>query len=137
MYYENTKIRWLLKNLINYKKNELHKKVIQTRKQDYNFENVYMLLQKEGFREKIIDTMKEIIRETKDRDDWKNKIFEFIIKAVDVYKNNNEKFIKVLNDILNQVQLDFKNKVKTEVGNTDDVKKFEKQKDTSHYIDNN
>ena len=81
--------------------------------------------------------MKEIITEVKDRDIWKQKIFDFIIKSIDIFKTNKNKFIKVLNDILSQVKINFKEMVKKELGNTEEVRKFENQKDNSHYEVNN
>ena len=137
LYYEKSKIRWLLKNLIAYKKNDIKEKIIKQRKNDYNFENIYILLIKEGFEENIIILMKEIITEVKDRDIWKQKIFDFIIKSIDIFKTNKNKFIKVLNDILSQVKINFKEMVKKELGNTEEVRKFENQKDNSHYEVNN
>ena len=137
LYYEKSKIRWLLKNLIAYKKNDIKKKIIKQRKKDYNFENIYILLIKEGFEENIIILMKEIITEVKDRDIWKQKIFDFIIESIDIFKTNKNKFIKVLNDILSQVKINFKEMVKKELGNTEEVRKFENQKDNSHYEVNN
>ena len=68
--------------------------------------------------------MKEIIKEVKDRDRWKEKIFDFIIKTIDIFKTNKNKFIKILNEILSQVKLNFKEMVKKELGNTEEVRKF-------------
>ena len=80
-YYEKAKIRWLLKNIIAYKKKEMHEKIIKKRKEHYNFENIYILLQDEGYEENIVNIMKEIIKEVKDREDWKEKILNFIIEC--------------------------------------------------------
>ena len=80
-YYEKAKVRWLLKNLINYKKKEKREKVIEKRKKDYNFENLDTLLQNEGFGENIVCKMKEIIKEVKNIN-FKTRIFNFFSMIV-------------------------------------------------------
>jgi hypothetical protein len=67
----------------------------------------------------------------------KKKIFKFIIKSVDAFKIQPEKFVKDLNIILKQVKVNFKEMVKQKVGNTEDVQNFLKKKDCSYYIENN
>ena len=136
-YYEKQKIRWLLKNLIAYKKNEARNKIIKKRKKYYNFENICTLLENEGFEDIIISKMKEIILEVKNRNDLKNKIFNFIIESIDVFKNKKDKFLKELNVILEQVKVNFKEMVKQKVGNTEDVQKFLNQENCSYYVENN
>ena len=81
--------------------------------------------------------MKDIIIEVKNRDDLKSKIFKFIISAVDVFRTSPEKFLKELNVILEQVKINFKEMVKQNVGNTEDVKKFIKSDNSSTYVANN
>ena len=39
--------------------------------------------------------MKLIIKEVKDRDDLKRKIFKFIIESLDAFKDKKDKFLKV------------------------------------------
>ena len=136
-YYEKQKMRWLLKNLIVYKRNEIKKKIINKRKEDYNFENIYVLLQNEGFEEIIINKMKEIIIEVKNRNDLKTKIFDFIVESIDAFKNKKNKFLKELNVILEQVKVNFKEMVKQKVGNTEDVRKFLKKENCNYYVENN
>ena len=135
-FYEKTKVRWLLKNLINYKKKEIKEKVIKKRKEDYNFENLDTLLKNEGFEEHLISKMKEIIKEVKNVN-FKKRIFNFIIETVDAFKSNQEKYLKELNLILEQVKVDFKQLVKEKVGETEDVKKFVKKENCSYYNENN
>ena len=116
-HYEKIKILWIIKNLIEYKKYQIKKKVIKKRKENYNFENICALLTNEGYEDKIVNKMKEIINEVniRKRDDYKNKIFNFIIESVDVFKIQPEKFLKELNIILNQVKINFKEMVKQTV----------------------
>jgi hypothetical protein len=135
-FYEKTKVRWLLKNLINYKKKEIKEKVIKKRKEDYNFENLDTLLKNEGFEEHLISKMKEIIKEVKNVN-FKKRIFNFIIETVDAFKSNQDKYLKELNLILEQVKIDFKQLVKEKVGETEDVKKFMKKENCSYYNENN
>ena len=73
--------------------------------------------------------MEEIIKEVniRKRDDYKKKIFNFIIESVDVFKIQPEKFLKELNIILNQVKFNFKEMVKKTVGNTEYVQNFLKK----------
>ena len=75
--------------------------------------------------------MKEIINETKirNKNDYNEKICDFIIKSVDVFKAKPNKFMNELNVILEQIKIDFKEMVKERVGNTKDVSKlYEKGK---------
>ena len=138
-YYEKAKIFWLLKNLIEYKKYQIKNETIKKRKINYNFENIYILLKKEGYEDNIINKMKEIINEVKNRnrDDYKKKIFDFIIESVDYFKTKQEEFLSELNIILKQVKLDFKEMVKQKVGNTQDVQNFMKKENCSFYWENN
>ena len=125
------------KTIINDLKNKNKKEIYRKREKNYNFENIYTLLQDEGLEEIIVDKMKLIIKEVKDRDDLKRKIYKFILESLDAFKDNIDKFLKVLNSILDQVKLNFKEMVKQKVGNTDDVKKFLQKKDCSCYIESN
>ena len=126
-YYQKTKVRWLLKNLINYKKKEKREKVIAKRKKDYNFENLDTLLQNEGFRENIVCKMKEIIKEVKNNN-FKTRIFDFTVEAVDAFKSNQDKYLKELNLILEQVKVNFKELVKEKERNRRCQKFYEKRK---------
>ena len=96
IFYEKAKLRWLLRNLISYRKNELRQILIKKRKKDYKFENLDTLLLKEGFEENIISKMKEIIKEAKN-EEFKNRIFNFIVESVEAFKNNQDKYLKELN----------------------------------------
>ena len=136
-FYEKQKHRWLLKNLIEYKINEIRKEKVKKRKNVYRFENLDTLMKNEGYNEEIIKKMKDIIIEVKDRNDLKMKIFNFMISAVDVFRNIPEKLLKELNVILEQVKINFKEMVKQNVGNSEDVKKFIKSKNSSYYVSNN
>ena len=111
--------------------------MVEKRKKKYSFENLDNLIKDEGYSENIINKMKDIIIEVKNRDDLKNKIFTFIISAVDVFRTSPEKFLKELNVILEQVKINFKEMVKQNVGNTEDVKKFIKSDNSSTYVANN
>lgn len=75
LYYEKVKYIWLLRNLVAYKKYDIKKKKISKRKKKYNFLNIYILLQNEGYDERIVNKMKEIIEEINDkkRNDLKKK----------------------------------------------------------------
>ena len=136
-FYEKQKHRWLLKNLIEYRKNEIRKNMVKKRKKTYTFENLDTLIKNEGYDEEIIKLMKDIIIEVKDRKDLKKKIFNFIISAVDIFRLNPQKFSKELNVILDQVKINFKEMVKQKVGNTEDVQKFMKSNNSSYYVENN
>jgi len=91
-YYKKKKIVWLIKNLVSYKKSKNEKEIylrkIEKRKENYKFENLYLLLQNEGFEENIVNKMKEIIKEVKNKVNYKIKIFNFIIESVDAFKND-------------------------------------------------
>ena len=110
--------------------------MIEKRKKDYNFENLDTLLQNEGFGENIVCKMKEIIKEVKNIN-FKTRIFNFTVQAVDVFKSNQDKYLKELNLILAQVKVNFKELVKEKVGETEDVKKFMKKENCSYYVENN
>ena len=111
--------------------------LIEKRKKDYNFENLDTLSLKEGFEENIINKMKEIIKEAKN-DEFKNRIFNFIVESVETFKNNQDKYLKELNLIAEQVKVNFKELVKEKVGDTKDVKKFmEKDDNVEKIIENN
>lgn len=133
---EEIKTIFIITLIINYKKKEIKEKVIKKRKEDYNFENLDTLLKNEGFEEHLISKMKEIIKEVKNVN-FKKRIFNFIIETVDAFKSNQEKYLKELNLILEQVKVDFKQLVKEKVGETEDVKKFVKKENCSYYNENN
>ena len=136
-YLERKKKIWLLKHIIGYKKNEINEAKLKLRKERYNFKTLDILLKDEGFDESMINKMDKIIKEVKDREELKNKIFKFMIHSIDIFKDYPEKFEKELDIILQQVKIDFKKMVKNTVGETEDVKKFMKQKDSSYYYSNN
>lgn len=136
-YLESKKKIWLLKHIIGYKKNEINEAKLKLRKERYNFKTLDILLKDEGFDESMINKMDKIIKEVKDREELKNKIFKFMIHSIDIFKDYPEKFEKELDIILQQVKIDFKKMVKNTVGETEDVKKFMKQKDSSYYYSNN
>ena len=48
-FYEQRKYFWLLRNLVAYKKHKIREEIIEKRKNEYNFENIYVLIQNEGF----------------------------------------------------------------------------------------
>ena len=110
--------------------------MIAKRKKDYNFENLDTLLQNEGFRENIVSKMKEIIKEVKNNN-FKTRIFDFTVEAVDAFKSNQDKYLKELNLILEQVKVNFEELVKEKVGETEDVKKFMRKENCSYYVENN
>ena len=136
-YLESKKKIWLLKHIIGYKKNEINKAKLKLRKKRYNFATLDVLLKDEKFDESMINKMSEIIKEVKEREDLQKKIFNFMIQSVDIFKEYPQKFEKELEVILKQVKIDFKKKVKNEVGDTEDVRKFMKQKNSSYYYSNN
>ena len=136
---ESKKKIWLLKNLIKYKKYQIKITKLELRKKAYNFETLGILLKDEGFDVSIINKMNEIIKEVKDHKgkDVMKKIFTFIIESIDIFKKNPKKFLKELDNILNQVKIDFKQMVKDVVGDTPDVRNFIKQENSSYYNENN
>ena len=136
-YLESKKKIWLLKHIIGYKKNEINKVKLKLRKKRYNFDTLDVLLKDENFDNSMINKMSEIIKEVKEREDLKNKIFNFMIQSVDIFKEYPQKFEKELDVILKQVKINFKKMVKNAVGDTEDVKKFMKQKESSYYYSNN
>ena len=83
--------------------------------------------------------MKEIINETKirNKNDYNENIYDFIIKSFDVFKAKPDKFMNELNVILEQIKLNFKEMVKERVGNTEDVQNFMKRENSSYYSENN
>ena len=81
-FYEKQKYKWLLKNLINYKKNEIRKEKLKKREKAYRFENLDLLIQNEGFNENITNKMKEIITEVKNRDDLKKKYLNLLYQQL-------------------------------------------------------
>ena len=80
--------------------------------------------------------MKEIIKEVKNIN-FKTRIFNFTVEAVDAFKSNQDKYLKELNLILEQVKVNFKELVKEKVGETEDVKNFMKKENCSYYVENN
>ena len=136
-YLESKKKIWLLKHIIGYKKKEIKSAKLELRKKKYNFETLDALLKDEGFDESMIKKMSEIIKEVKEREDFKNEIFNFMILSIDIFKDYPQKFEKELDIILQQVKINFKKMVKNLVGDTEDVRKFTEQKNSSNYISNN
>jgi hypothetical protein len=136
-YLESKKKIWLLKHIIGYKKNKIKQAKLKSRKKRYNFETLDILLKDEGFDDLMINKMSEIIKEVKEREDLKAKIFDFIIEIIDIFKDYPQKFEKELDIILKQVKINFKKMVKNIVGDTEDVRKFIKQKNSSYYYSNN
>ena len=136
---ESRKKLWLLRNLINYKKYQINQAKLKLREKAYKFETLGALLKDEGFDDSIINKMYEIIKEVKENEheDIKDKIFIFMIKSIDIFKKNPEKFLKELDIILKQVKINFKQMVEEVVGDTEDVKKFKQQKNSSSYVENN
>ena len=137
-FYEKQKLRWLLKNLVSYKKdNQIEEKMIKERQKKYNFENLDNLIKNEGFGYDIINTMKKIINEVKNRNDLKTKIYNFMIRAIDLYKKDSKNFLDDLETILKLIRIDFKEMVKEKAGYTEDVAKFMKSNNCSYYKENN
>ena len=136
-YLESKKKIWLLKHIIGYKKNEINKTKLKLRKKRYNFATLDVLLKDEKFDESMINKMSEIIKEVKEREDLKKKIFNFMIHSIDIFKDYPQKFEKELDVILKQVKINFKKMVKNTVGDTEDVRKFINQKNSSYYYSNN
>ena len=136
---ESKKKIWLLKNIIKYKKYQINKSKLELREKAYKFETLGVLLKDEGFDASIINKMNEIIKEVKENkhEDIQKKVFKFMIKSIDIFKKNPKKFLKELDIILNQVKINFKQMVKDVVGDTEDVKKFMKQENSSYYYGNN
>ena len=95
------------------------------------------MIKEQGFNPQIIDKMKKIINEIKDKEDLKDEIFTFILRAIDLYKLDSSRFDHDLSEILEYLKKDFKNLVKNEVGNTEDVKKFIESNKFCYYEDNN
>ena len=136
---ESKKKIWLLRNLIKYKKYQINKAKLKLRAKAYKFETLGVLLKDEGFDDSKINKMNEIIKEVEKhkREDLKKKIFIFMINSIDVFKKNPQKFLKELDIILVQVKINFKQMVKDVVGDTEDVKKFSEQENSSFYYKNN
>ena len=68
---------------------------------------------------------------------FKTNIFNFIIRAIDIYKKYPDRLLKDLKSIFEQMKFDFKKLVKEKVGDTEDFKKFNALKDCSYYEENN
>lgn len=140
-FYEKKKYRWLLKNLISYRKeNKTIDDEIKIRKEKYKFDDLDILLKDFGFGKDICDKMKDIINYVKNnRNDLKENIYNFIISAVDIYKKyNNETDIEIdLEAIIKQIKENFKELVEEKVGNSEDVKNFKKSHNLSYYKENN
>ena len=60
-----------------------------------------------------------------------------MIHSIDIFKDYPQKFEKELDVILKQVKINFKKMVKNTVGDTEDVRKFINQKNSSYYYSNN
>ena len=101
---ENKKKIWLLKHIIKYKKNKIKEEKIEMRQKKYNFSTLNELFKDEGFDESIVNKMNEIIMEVREKEYFKEKIFIFMIRAIDIFKNDPQKFIKQLDIILQQVK---------------------------------
>ena len=71
--------------------------------------------------------MKEIIKEVKNIN-FKTRIFNFSVEAVDAFKSNQDKYLKELNLILEQVKVNFKELVKENERNRRCQKFYEKKK---------
>ena len=137
-FYEKQKYRWLLKNLISYRKeNQERDNEIKKRKKKYKFNDLNNLLKDYGFNENICGKMKDIIGcIEKKRNDLKEKIYDFIINAVDIYKKYKEKtnIEKDLNAIKEKIiENDFKKKVEIKLNKNEaeceDFEKFIKSND--------
>ena len=97
-------------------KRELKRRSTDKRKKKkYNFNSLDILIKEQGFNPQIIDKMKKIINEIKDKEDLKEKIFTFILRAIDLYKLDSSRFDHDLSEILEYLKKDFKNLVKNEV----------------------
>jgi hypothetical protein len=83
-FYEKQKYRWLLKNLISYRKeNKAIDDEIKIRKAKYKFNDLDILLKDLGFDKKIYDKMKIIINYVKNNRYYlKKNIYNFIIKIL-------------------------------------------------------
>ena len=57
------------------------------------------MIKDQGFNPQIIDKMKKIINEIKDKEDLKDKIFTFILRAIDLYKLDSSRFDHDLSEI--------------------------------------
>ena len=137
IFYEQKRLRWLLKNLISYlKDNQIELKKTTERRKKYKFENLDTLLENEGLNSGI-STMRKIIKEVKTRNDLKEKIFNFIIRAIDLYKKDSKSFLDNLEGILEQIKIDFKGMIKEEIGNNQELEKFMNSDNFSYYKNNN
>ena len=140
-FYEKQKYRWLLKNLISYRKEnkEIDDK-IKKRKARYKFNDLDILLKDLGFDKKIYDKMKVIINYVKNnRYDLKENIYNFIISSVDIYKKYNEdiNFERDLNAIIEQINMAFKELVEENVWDCEDLENFKTSSNFSYYKENN
>ena len=139
-FYEKQKIRWLLKNLVSYRKAFLfEEEKLKQRKANYKFENLSDLLTRENFDLDIIDMMDNIIKKTEKKgNNLKRKIFNFIIRAIDIYKKYPDRLLKDLKSIFEQMKFDFKQMVEEKVGYADEnYKKFKDLEDCTDYKENN
>ena len=138
-FYEKQKIRWLLKNLVSYRKTFLiEEEKLKERKKKYKFENLSDLLKKENFDIDTIKMMDNIIDKGQNMaNNFKTNIFNFIIRAIDIYKKYPDRLLNDLKSIFEQMKFDFKKLVKEKVGDTEDFKKFNALKDCSYYKENN
>ena len=138
-FYEKQKIRWLLKNLVSYRKTFLiEEEKLKERKRKYKFEKLSDLLVAESFDLDTIEIMDNIIEKGQNMgNNLKTKIFNFIIRAIDIYKKYPDRLLKDLKSIFEQMKFDFKQLVKEKVGDTEDFKKFNALKECSYYKANN
>ena len=138
-FYEKQKIRWLLKNLVSYRKTFLiEEEKLKERKRKYKFEKLSDLLVEESFDLDTIEMMDNIIEKGQNMgNNFKTKIFNFIIRAIDIYKKYPDRLLKDLKSIFEQMKFDFKQLVKEKVGDTEDFKKFNALEDCSYYKANN
>ena len=140
-FYEKQKYRWLLKNLISYRKeNKAIDDEIKIRKAKYKFNDLDILLKDLGFDKKIYDKMKIIINYVKNNRYYlKKNIYNFIINSVDIYKKYNEDtdFERDLNAIIKQINNGFKELVEETVWDCEDLENFKKSNYFSYYKENN
>ena len=140
-FYEKQKYRWLLKNLISYRKeNKAIDDEIKIRKAKYKFNDLDILLKDLGFDKKIYDKMKIIINYVKNNRYYlKKNIYNFIINSVDIYKKYNEDtdFERDLNAIIKQINNGFKELVEETVWDCEDLENYKKSNNFSYYKENN
>ena len=96
------------------------------------------MLEKENFDIDTIEMMDNIIDKWQNMgNNFKTNIFNFIIRAIDIYKKYPDRLLKDLKSIFEQMKFDFKKLIKEKVGDTEDFKKFNALKDCSYYEENN